>query len=122
MESCVRGHHIYKDVWSPSLGKVLQCTCKLENTKDRYAVAVVRRSTVVGHIPRKNVLSKERNRCCEVTGTRCYSEDLPQGGLEISYKLTFNHRADSASRAQLKFNIGGLKFGDPWKKISNLPN
>ena len=28
-------------------------TCELENTKDRYAVAVVRRSTVVSHIPRK---------------------------------------------------------------------
>ena len=40
VESCVRGHHIYKDVWS--LGEVLQCTCELENTKDRYAVTVVR--------------------------------------------------------------------------------
>ena len=24
--------------------------------------------------------------CCEVTGTRCYSEDLPQGRLEIPCK------------------------------------
>ena len=53
VEKCVRGHHIYKDVWSPSLGEVLQCTRELDNTKDRYAVAVVRRSTVVGHIPHK---------------------------------------------------------------------
>ena len=51
VESCVLGHHIYKDVWSPSLGEVLQCTRELKNTKDRYVVAVVRRSTVVGHIP-----------------------------------------------------------------------
>ena len=48
-------------------GVVVQCTRELENTKDRYAVAVVHRSTVVGHIPRKirsckrPVLSKERN-------------------------------------------------------------
>ena len=105
MERCVRGHHIYKDVWSPSLGEVLQCTRELENTKDRYAVAVVHRSTVVGHIPRKIAaasalfLARKGTICCEVTGTRCYSEDLPQGGLEIPCKLTFSHRADSAQRA-----------------------
>ena len=55
VESCVRGHHIYKDVWSPYLG-VVYCNAlaNSKNTKDRYAVAVVRRShTVVGHIPRK---------------------------------------------------------------------
>ena len=48
MESCVRGHRFIK-----MFGEVLQCTRELENTKDRYAVAVVRRSTVVGYIPRK---------------------------------------------------------------------
>ena len=53
VESCVRGHHTYKDVWSPSLGEVLHSTREIENTKDRYAVAVVRRSTVLCHIPRK---------------------------------------------------------------------
>ena len=30
MESCVRGHHIYRVVWSPTLGEVLQCTRELE--------------------------------------------------------------------------------------------
>ena len=85
VESCVRGHHIYKDVWSSSLGEVLQCTWELENTKDRYAVVVVGRSTAVGHIPRKIAaasalfLARKGTICCEVTGTRCYSEDLPQG-------------------------------------------
>ena len=108
MESCVRGHRIYKDVWSPSLGEVLQCTPKFKNTKDRYAVAVVRRSrTVVGHIPRKITaasalfLARKGTICCEVTGTRCYFEGLPQGGLEIPCKLTFNHRADSAPRTYI---------------------
>ena len=73
VESCVRGHHLYKDVWSPSFGVVLQCTRELENTKDRYVVAVVWRSTV----------------CCEVTGTRCYSEDPPRGGLGIPCKAKY---------------------------------
>ena len=70
VESCVLGHHIYKDVWPPSLGEVLQCTRVLENTKDRYAVAMVHRSTVVGHIPHKVAAASA----------------LPQGGLEIPCK------------------------------------
>ena len=104
VESCVRGHHIYKYIF---FGEVLQYTRELENTKDRYAVAVVRiyRSTVVGHIPRKIAaasalfLASKGTICFEVTGTQCYSEDLPRGGLEIPWKLTFSHRADSAPRA-----------------------
>ena len=45
--------------------------------------------TVVGHIPHKIAaasalfLARKGTICCEVTGTRCYSEDLPQCGLEI---------------------------------------
>ena len=114
MESCVRGHHIYRDVWSPSLGEVLQCRQELENTKDHYAVAVVRRSTVVGHIPRKisaaSALFLARRGgtiCCEVTSTRRYSEDLPQGGLEIPCKFTFS--------GELK-DVGKLK-----RLLSSLP-
>ena len=92
-------------MFGPSLGEVLQCTRELENTEDRYAVAVARRSTVVGHIPHKIAaasalfLARKVTICCEFTGTWCFSEDLPQGGLEIPCKLTFSHRADSAPHA-----------------------
>ena len=33
--------------------------------------------------------SKQGTICCEVTGTRCYSEDLPRGGLEIPCKAKY---------------------------------
>ena len=33
-ESCVRGHHIYKNVWNPSLGEELTCSREAENTQD----------------------------------------------------------------------------------------
>ncbi len=95
VESCVRGHHIYSNVWSPSLGERLQCTREFSNTKDRYAVSVVRLGTIVGHIPRKIAaacalfLARNGTISCEVTGICCYSGDLPQGGLEIPCKLTF---------------------------------
>ena len=62
-----------------------------------------RRGTLfVGHIPLKIAalfLARKGTICSEVTGTRCYSEDLPQGGLETPCKLTFSHCADSAPHA-----------------------
>ena len=39
IESCVRGHHIYKDIWNPSYGEELTCSLKLEYTKDPLTVA-----------------------------------------------------------------------------------
>ena len=59
------------------------------NVMDPYAVLVIKDSIVIEHLPRK--ISAEcsifidlgrRINCC-VTGSRRYSQDLPQGGLEI---------------------------------------
>jgi len=49
----MQGHHIYKHVWTPFVGEELTCTHEIENTKDPFAVVLVRRSTVVRHVPRK---------------------------------------------------------------------
>ena len=55
--SCMHGHHIYKDIWTSSIGKELQCQRKVGNTHDIYAVLVVktihRCNTIVGHLPRQ---------------------------------------------------------------------
>ena len=37
-ESVVRGDHIYKRVWSPTVGEVLQLTCEQRNDHDCFAV------------------------------------------------------------------------------------
>jgi len=56
---------------------------------DRYAVAVKKDEMIIGQLPRKisHVCSLflRRGGCtsCTVTGTKRYSADLPQGGLEI---------------------------------------
>ena len=52
-ESCVRGHHIYKEIRNPCLGEVLQCERDPHNVVDRYSVAVKKGGVVVGHLPRK---------------------------------------------------------------------
>ena len=40
-------------IWNPTTGEELNCMQERVNTEDPYAVAVIRRSAVVGHVPRK---------------------------------------------------------------------
>ena len=51
--SCIRGYHIYKDVWEAAVGEVLACLREPDNDADRYAVAVKKDAFVIGHLPRK---------------------------------------------------------------------
>ena len=51
-ESCMRGHHIYKDAWvpDPMMAEVLTCVQEAGNDADPYSVAMINSSmTVVGH-------------------------------------------------------------------------
>ena len=50
IDSVVRGHHVYKSIWTPPVGEVLPTEVK--DDKDVYAIAVLRGSVVVGHVPR----------------------------------------------------------------------
>ena len=65
------------------------------NSKDPFAVAVVKSQVTIGHIPRKissicsMFLRHGGTIKCRVTASRRYSRDLPQGGLEIPCVLTF---------------------------------
>ena len=38
--SCVRGYHVYKNIWDAVIGEEIQCERELHNGSDRYAVAV----------------------------------------------------------------------------------
>ena len=50
-ESVVRGHHVYKRVWSPVVGEILQLSCEEDNDHDRFSVSVMKAEFVVGHSP-----------------------------------------------------------------------
>ena len=52
-ESCVRGYHVYKDIWEASAGEELPCQRENGNHADPFAVAIVQSGVTVGHIPRK---------------------------------------------------------------------
>lgn len=92
---CVRGYHVYQAIWTAAIGEELVCEREPTNAVDRYAVAVIKSGTVIGHLPRKisKVCSLFLRRGgtihCIVSGSRRYSADLPQGGLEIPCNLKF---------------------------------
>ena len=41
-ESCVRGYHIYKELWDAVVGEELECQRERGNGTDLYAVAVIK--------------------------------------------------------------------------------
>ena len=49
-ESVIRGHHVFKDVWTPRVGEILRIGKEAGNTHDQRAVAVLKADrTIVGH-------------------------------------------------------------------------
>ena len=94
--SCVRGHHVSKEFWTPNIGEELSCQREEGNPNDPYAVAVkTEAGTVIGHVPRKIsaacclFLRRSGTIVCEITGSRQASADLPQGGLEVPCTFKF---------------------------------
>ena len=51
LESSVRGHHVYKVIWMPVIGEILQVQAEANNEQDAHAVATVLHGVVVGHLP-----------------------------------------------------------------------
>ena len=50
-ESCIRGYHIYKNIWSSTVGELI-CEREMLNSTDRYAVTVLD-DVIIGHpVPR----------------------------------------------------------------------
>ena len=77
-DSFNRGHHIYKDIWTPLLGEKLPCISETLNRKDPYAICVLKSGSIVGHLPRKfstawsMFLKKGGTIDCVVRGSRRY--------------------------------------------------
>ena len=53
IEAMVRGHHIYKNVWSAVIDEEFPCKREDGNGFDPFAVAVCNGDIVIGHVPRK---------------------------------------------------------------------
>ena len=82
-ESVIRGHHVFKNIWTPRLGEVLLVSQEPGNIHDRQAVALLKADrTVVGHVPREfsrvfwHFLNHGGKVSCEVTGKRKHGKGL----------------------------------------------
>ena len=82
-------------MWEAVVGEELACQRERANSEDPFAVAVTKGERIVDHVPRRisaacaMFLRRGGSILCRVTGPRRYSEDLPQGGLEIPCVLIF---------------------------------
>ena len=103
--SCIRGYHVYGEIWTAVLNEQLSCKREIGNVVDRYAVVAKNDLGItVGHVPQKI------SRICSiflmgggtitatVTGQQRYSSDLAQVGLEIPCNLKFSGEEEKISK------------------------
>ena len=96
LTTAVRGYYIYREFWMANLGEVLPCAREESNPHDPFAVSVHDGPNIVGQVPRKFsalcalFIQRGGTITCQVIGSKQYSLDLPQGGLEIPCVLTFS--------------------------------
>ena len=106
IDSVIRGHHVYKEIWTPFVGEELTLTQENGNCHDRYAITVEKENDIiVGRVPRE--LSKifrifmEGGGLikCEVTGRRKRGK-----GLEVpcTYKCHGSKQLISKLKKSLK--------------------
>ena len=80
--SVVKGHHVYKAVWTPFLGEELSVQPEDHNDHDEHAIAVTRDGRTVGHVPRiiSRVswffLRRGGHIICQITGQRKRGDGL----------------------------------------------
>ena len=103
---CVRGYHLYKDVWEASSGQRLMCEREPRNPQDCYAVAAKKGGTVVGLLPRK------LSRVCLLFLRR-------RGKLFCSVSGLRRPSPPPCSRAQWLAK-GSMHSGDPWDAVARL--
>ena len=90
-------------MWHPALGDVLRLERDITNIKDKFAIAVMKGSAVVGHMPYNNALAvshflkRSTNKATvEVTGA---AVNRGAGyGMEISCKYRFYGTKDYIDR------------------------
>ena len=80
--SWIRGFHVYKDWWTTTCGEILPLQPEPENAEDKNAVAVLKESRVMGHIPYDLANTKDRTRII----THFISKLTNRGSVEFSGK------------------------------------
>ena len=97
LETYIKGHHVYKEVWTQEVGEKLNVLMEPDNRVDKFAVCVEKNQTVVGHLKKgdsgkfaKTIFYFLRsdtycNCYAEVSGKRCNLKDGE--GLQVPCKI-----------------------------------
>lgn len=99
--SVIRGHHVYKFVWTPYVGETLPLSPDEGNEHDVYSVGVIKDASVVGHAPRELsrifyfFLRHDGTINAEVTGHRMFGR-----GLEVPCCYTLTGKPKYIKRAK----------------------
>ena len=51
IDTYVKGYHVYKNIWKPTVNKELETEMEPDNVMDKYAVCVKKNTSIVGHLP-----------------------------------------------------------------------
>ena len=99
-DNCIHLYNIYQNIWSAEVDEHFVCERELLNSSDRYGVAVLKDGYRFGQLSQILSLFLLENGTIDyvVIGGRRYSSYLPQGGLEIPYKIIFNGKHDDIKK------------------------
>ena len=79
LEGVIRGHHVYKATWTPTVGEILVVRQEPGNDHDRHVVCIERGAEIVGRIPRElswmvwHFLVHGSQATCEVAEKVCHA-------------------------------------------------
>ena len=91
-------------------------------------MAVIRRSAVVGHVPRKMsaacalFLRRKGTIHCTTTGSWRFLVDLPQGGLEVPCTLIFRGEPKDVAKMKLFVPVASTKSSASDERENEPPN
>ena len=108
---------MYKDICTAAVGEVFLCKREDGNRSNPFAVAVMR-DGVIRHVPRN--ISSVFSLYVRLGGliicrSKQFSEDLPQGGLEIPCVLSFEGTLNI--QLKLRNSSSQLKLPQPLQQI-----
>ena len=89
--SVIKGHHVYKAIWSPIIGECNDVHSEPSNHYDPFTVCIEKDGQTVGHVSKSirmtfyNFLAAGGIITCKVTGHRRYEDGLV---VPCTYKFT----------------------------------
>jgi len=100
-DSVIRGHHIYKDIWTPFVAETLHVEREAHYPEDCFTVAIVKDGTIIGHAPHNfsrivwYFIEHDGTVSCQVTEHRKFGI-----GLETLYCYTFSVKKNAMNAVE----------------------